>query len=417
MSGRRIAVIGAGVVGVACARALQQAGWQVALFDPAAPGALCSFGNAGHIALDHIRPLARPDVLTAVPRMLTTPLGPLTLRWQGLPAMAPWLARFAAAARPARVAAGTAALAALLATALSAWQTMLQQAGLSGMLLQEGALNVIETPRGLASAATEGRILVAHGVPFLDLSAAEVKERLPGLPAPVSGGRLFPQAAHAVNPFQLVQALAERFVADGGELVNAPVTGFQRTGGHITAIVTPGSQRPVDTVVLAAGLASAGLARQLGLVLPMTAERGYHVMLPVGALPVTLPTTFNERGFVVTPMAHGMRLAGTVEFGAAGQPPNWARADILVEQARRLFGIPVEAVERWQGDRPTLPDYLPAIGRVEGAQNLIVAAGHQHLGLTLAACTARIVTALLADTPAGLDLTPFNPNRFGRRLS
>ncbi len=396
-----------------CARALQQAGHAVVVFDPAPPGSVCSFGNAGHIAIDHIRPLARPDVLSAVPRMLTTPLGPLTLRWQGLPAMAPWLARFAAAARPARVAAGTDALAALLATALPAWQAMLDSPSLSALMRQDGALNVIETERGLAAAAAEGRILAAHGVTFQDLSAAEVMAHLPALAVKPAGGRLYPQAAHVLNPFQIVQGLAERFTAEGGELVSAPVTGFRRNEGRIAAVTTQAGEHAADAVVLAAGLASADLARQLGITLPLTAERGYHAMLPLGALPVALPTTFNERGFVVTPMAHGMRLAGTVEFGAAGRPPNWARADILVTQARQLFGLPVAATDRWQGDRPTLPDYLPAIGPAPGLPNLIVAAGHQHVGLTLAATTGQIVAALLTGAPPGIDLRPFDPARFG----
>ncbi|MEJ1978005.1 MAG: FAD-dependent oxidoreductase [Acetobacteraceae bacterium] len=294
--------------------------------------------------------------------MLATPLGPLTLRWQGLPAMAPWLARFAAAARPPRVAAGTAALAGLLATALADWQAELGQSGLLAMLRQEGALNVMETPAGAAAAAAEGRILAAYGIPFQDLSAAEVMERLPGLAVRPTAGRLFAQAAHVVNPFQLVQALAERFVADGGALVAAPVTGFRREGGRIVAVATPGGEHAADTVVLTAGLASAALSRSLGVALPITAERGYHAMLPVGTLPVPLPTTFNERGFVVTPMAHGMRLAGTVELGAAGRPrighapTSWPPCEPPVRPPGRadgpLAGRPAHPARLRPGDRP-----------------------------------------------------------------
>ncbi|CAH2598928.1 FAD-binding oxidoreductase [Rhodovastum atsumiense] len=412
-----IAVVGAGVVGVACARALQRAGRQVVLFDPAPPGSLTSSGNAGHIALDHIRPLARPDVLAGVPRMLTTPLGPLTLRWRGVPALSPWFARFAAAALPARVTAGTTALAALLGTALPDWKAELQTAGLSDMLRRQGTLTVIETPGRLAAARAEGRLLASHGVAFRDLSGAEVMAEMPGLARVPAGGRLFPTAAHVLDPFGLVQALAARFVADGGTLVAAPVTGFRRGEGRITAVVTDAAEHPVDAVVLTAGLASATLGRDLGLVLPLTAERGYHAMLAPDALPVPRPTSFAERGFVITPLAHGIRLAGTVEFGADGRPPAWARADILAQHVHTLFGREVEVTERWHGDRPTLPDYLPALGAAPGHANLLVAAGHQHLGLTLAAATGRIVAALLTGTPPGLDLKPFDPGRFARRPS
>jgi D-amino-acid dehydrogenase len=406
------AVIGAGVVGVACARALQMQGHHVTLIDPAPPGSTCSFGNAGHIAIDHIRPLARPDVLAGVPRMLANPLGPLALRWRGVPALSPWLARFVGAARPQQVRAGTSALAGLLVTALADWQALLGAAGLSEMLRQQGALSIMETRAGLEAARAEGQVQAEHGVVFQDLSAAEARAMLPALAAKPAGGRLYPHAAHAINPFRLVQALAERVISDGGALVAQPVTGFIREGKAVSALETPGGRIPVKTVVLSAGVASPNLARQIGIHLPMTGERGYHAMLPRDALDVALPVTFTERGFVVTPMEHGIRLAGTVELGAGGRPPDWARADILADITRRLFGRTFAMTDRWQGDRPTLPDYLPAIGRAPGADNLVIAAGHQHLGLTLAAVTARLVVGLLGG--AAQDLTPFNPARFRR---
>lgn len=407
------AIIGAGVVGVATARALQQAGHTVILFDPAPPGSVCSFGNAGHIAIDHIRPMARPDILAGLPRMLANPLGPLALRCRGIPALSPWLARFVAAARPPRVRAGTAALAGLLATALHDWQAMLAAAGLSNMLRHQGALALVETQAGLAAARAEGAVQSTHGVAFQDLTGPEAHALIPGLRAPPAGGRLYPQAAHAANPFRLVQALADRVIADGGSLVPEPVTGFRRQGRGLVAVQTPSGETPIDHVILTAGVATPALAAQLHLHLPITRERGYHAMLAPHALDIPLPTTFNERGFVITPMEHGIRLAGTVELGAGHRPPDWARADILAEQIRRLFGKTLETTDRWQGDRPTLPDYLPAIGRVPGLDNLVVAAGHQHLGLTLAAVTARLVAAIVAGAPTQ-DITPFSPARFRR---
>ncbi|WP_419899060.1 NAD(P)/FAD-dependent oxidoreductase [Roseomonas sp. USHLN139] len=406
-----IGVVGAGIIGVACARALQRAGHRVLLVDPAPPGSLCSAGNAGHIAIDHIRPLARPEVLRAVPAMLLRPLGPLTLRWSGLPAMLPWLRHFAAASRPGRVEAGTTALAGLLATARADWETELGLSGLASILRQQGALNVFETEAGQAAALAETPVLARFGIRTRDLSPDEVLALLPGLRKKPAGGRIFTDAAHVLNPYRLARALAEKFVVEGGGLLARPVTGFRREGGRIAALTLPQGEQPVSGLVLASGIASAGLARQLGVHLPLTAERGYHVMLAPGGPDFALPTTFNERGFVATPMEMGTRLAGTVEFGAGGRPPNWRRAEVLARHVQDLYGAAPGIAERWSGDRPTLPDYLPALGRLPGLENAVVATGHQHLGLTLAATSARLVAALFGGGPAPA-LAAFDPGRF-----
>src|SRR6185369_4645805 len=104
---QQIAIVGAGIIGMSAARALQRAGADVVVYDPEEPGAVCSFGNAGNIAIDHVRPLARLDVLATVPRMLLNPLAPLCLKPAGLPAAWPWLWRAAVAARPSQERIGT----------------------------------------------------------------------------------------------------------------------------------------------------------------------------------------------------------------------------------------------------------------------------------------------------------------------
>jgi D-amino-acid dehydrogenase len=386
----------------------------VLLVDPAPPGSLCSAGNAGHIAIDHIRPLARPELLRALPAMLARPLGPLTLRWSGLPAMLPWLRHFAAACRPARVEAGTAALAGLLAAARADWETELGLSGLSSILRQQGALNVFETEAGRAAALAEAPLLARFGLRTRELAPDEVLALLPGLRRRPAGGRIFTDAAHVLDPYRLVRALAERFVVEGGGLLAQPVTGFRREGNRIAALTLPDGEQPVSGLVLAAGLASGGLAAPLGTRLPLTAERGYHVMLAPGGPAFALPTTFNERGFVATPMERGTRLAGTVEFGAAGRTPDWRRATVLARHLQALYGAAPGIADRWSGDRPTLPDYLPALGRLPGLENAAVATGHQHLGLTLAATSARLVAGLFG-APSGAAepaLAAFDPARF-----
>jgi glycine/D-amino acid oxidase-like deaminating enzyme len=408
----KVAVIGAGIIGMAASRALQRDGHEVIVFDPQGPGLGCSFGNAGHVALDHIRPLARPDVLRAIPRFLTTPLGPLCLKPHGAIRMLPWLSRFAWACRPAQVGRGTTALAALLAQAQPAWSVEIAASRLAPLFEQRGSLVLYE--REVAEGAAEAALLAEHGVTVEMLSMADAAQLVPGLQVPIAGGRLLPTASHSVDPYAVVRTLAGRFVAEGGRIEQIPVRGFDIAAGCVRRVDTGSARHSVDHIVLAAGAGAAALARQLGAAAPLARERGYHVMLPPGSLELSRPVTFAERGFVMTPMAGGIRLAGTVELGA-GADPDWRRADVLLAHARQIFGRPsLVQSSRWFGDRPTLPDYLPIIGPAPRAGNAFLAIGHQHLGLTLAAVTGAIIAALVAGRPSPVPIDQFQAARFGQ---
>src|SRR6185437_2982925 len=176
---RAIAVIGAGVVGICCARVLQRQGHRVTVFDPEPPGSGASFGNAGHIAIDHIRPLARLDILRQVPRMLADPLGPLSIRWRDAPALLPWLARFALAARPAQVERGTAALADLIREAPAAWEEEARGSNLAGLFRAKGALVVFHSDAAFAAGAAERALLQRHGILVETMDGAEARRRAP----------------------------------------------------------------------------------------------------------------------------------------------------------------------------------------------------------------------------------------------
>jgi D-amino-acid dehydrogenase len=171
-----------------------------------------------------------------------------------------------------------------------------------------------------------------------------------------------------------------------------------------------GSTHAAHIAVIAAGAASAELVAPLGLTAPLIAERGYHIEGDPGDWPADLPPlVFEDRSMIVTRFADRLRAASIVEFARIDTPPDakkWAR----LRRHVAALGLPLrEPVEPWIGARPTLPDYLPAIGR-RGA--VAYAFGHQHLGLTLSATTGEALAALLhGETPA-VDLTPFDLGRF-----
>jgi D-amino-acid dehydrogenase len=187
-----------------------------------------------------------------------------------------------------------------------------------------------------------------------------------------------------------------------------------RQGDQVTGVKLTDQELPAKAVVIAAGRASGELTRLLGFNAPLVAERGYHVMLAPDNVHFELPVSPPERGLFFTPMAEGIRLAGTVELAAPHQPPSWHRADLLVKHFKDLFpGAGGIETSRWIGERPSLPDFRPAIGRAPRLANVYCGYGHQHLGLTLATVTGRLIARLMEGEalPAGLE--GCDPGRFG----
>lgn len=414
---RAVAVVGAGIVGVQLALALLREGLEVTLIDADEPGMGTSFGNAGFIAIEEIFPLAHGRVLRALPRMLCDPMGPLSVRWRSLPRLAPWLLRYVRASLGPGAAQRVAALAGLQREAGRAWLDVARDAGLGDLLRGNGALKLYETDAGFAATTAERAAQRAHGIRWEVLSPGALAGRLPELAPRVRHAVSYPDGMHVTSPIAVTRALVECFVRRGGRVRRARVTEILRRDGRVQGLRTDEGREAWSTVVLCAGHRSAALLEPLGYRVPMVAERGYHLECATAEHGIDAPLGFHERGFYATPMLSGLRLAGTTEFVPADRdpPPRWARAELLRAHADALLpGVVQAETGRWMGHRPTLSDFLPVLGTAPGSRGLLLAFGHQHLGLTLSARTAELVAPLAAGAAPSAALAPFGLERFGR---
>jgi D-amino-acid dehydrogenase len=411
--GQRIVVVGAGVVGLACATHLQLHGHAVTLVDPRPPGEFCSFGNAGCFSRCSCVPLGLPGTWRKVPGWLMDPAGPLFISLRHLPHAAPWLWRLQRSTSMARVNRIADALHALLTVTLEKWRPLAARAGVPELIVQNGYAFAYASEAGYASDALGREIRRQRGVAIEVLTGAAIREFDPALSPRLTHLVLLPEQGHCPNPLRLSRALAARLRAGGARFVDARAKSFESVDGRVARIVTDGGTIAADAVVIAAGAFSNELSSQLGGRVPLTTERGYHVMLASPAVAPRIPVASGEGKYFATPMEGGLRIAGTVELAGLEAPPNERRADALLDKAKRLLpGLGYASVERWMGHRPSLPDSLPVIGRAPRASNAFFAFGHGHVGLTAAAPTGEIVADLVAGREPFLDIAPFAAERF-----
>jgi len=410
---RSATVIGAGVVGLATALWLQRDGRQVTLFDPDGPGEGTSYGNAGILSIGSVVPLATPGTLRKVPRMLTDPMAPLAIPLGYAPRLAPWLARFLWESRPSRVREISQALATLTLPSVDHHLTLAQHAEAGDLVRRQGCLLIYETERDFAAAAGDIALRRQAGVAFDVLGPEEIRQMVPAFGPRIARALFIPEQGHVVDPLALSQAYARNFQERGGIVRRERVKSFIIGPEGPRRVETDAGQHDIEDVVIAAGVHSRALARQLGSGVPLESERGYHLMLPDPGIELRVPMLVQGAGFGVTPMAKGLRFAGTVELGGTVAPPNWQRAEVLRRHAHRLFpGLNDAGAERWMGHRPSIPDSLPVLGRSPYHRNVFFAFGHGHIGLTLAAVSGRVIADLVAGRAPPMDVRPFRPDRF-----
>jgi D-amino-acid dehydrogenase len=246
----------------------------------------------------------------------------------------------------------------------------------------------------------------------LDGPAARAME--PALRPDVVGGIFFPEDALLV-PDRFVKGLGRVLATLGVELRMATeVLGFRASGNRVTVVETTRGPLDADLVVLAAGAWAPGVARALGLRLPIQPAKGYSLTHRRPANGPNIPLLPAEARFSITPMGDLLRFGGTLELAGLDLSVNSRRVEALRRSARRyLVDLELELLEIWRGLRPCTPDGLPLLGRSARLTNLVVAAGHAMVGMVLGPVSGKLVAQVAAETAPLADITLLDPQRFG----
>ncbi|MBJ3778307.1 NAD(P)/FAD-dependent oxidoreductase [Acuticoccus mangrovi] len=409
----KVAVIGAGIVGVSTALWLQRDGAEVILIDRVGPAEGTSYGNAGVLASCSVVPVTTPGLIGKAPKMLFSPDEPLFLKWGYLPKLAPWLVRYLRHANADDARRIAAALVGLVGESLADHQAVAEGTPAARYIAPSDYTYAYRDKAAFEGDAFTWELRRAHGfVPVIDEGTA-VAAYDPLLGPEVSFLARVPGHGHIKDPGAYVKALADHAVANGARLVIGTAQDVARAAGTVIGVVVDGETIAADAVVVATGVWSGPLAEALGIKVPLESERGYHIeLLEPSAMPVA-PTMFPAGKFVATPMEGRLRIAGVVEFGGLDAPPSRAPFALLEKGIRKAMPtLTWKGTTEWMGHRPATTDSLPLIGPVPGVKGAYLGFGHQHVGLTSGPKTGRLLAQLVMGRTPNIDITPYAPSRF-----
>lgn len=412
----RVIVVGGGVIGAACAYYLAKAGRQVEVVDRGEFGRGCSHGNCGFICPSHVLPLAEPGAAWRALKALFKKDSPFYIKPRFDPALWGWLLRFARRCNRGDMLAAARASHALLQSSRQLYDDLMRAEPFEAEWETRGMLFVfLHRPALEHFAATAHLLRDSFGIAAEQHDGNALLDLEPALKPGLAGGWHFRGDAH-LRPDRLMSSWRRILVTRGVSIHEyCEVNGISGEHGHARALLTSQGELAADRFVFATGAWTPLLNRQLGCKLPIQPGKGYSITMPRPANCPTIPLLFEEHRVAVTPMHSGYRLGSTMEFAGYDTTLNPRRLALLKEGARHYLHEPYcEPIEEeWFGWRPMTPDSLPVIDFSPAYSNVLIAAGHNMLGVAMSPGTGKLVAEVLGGQAPHLDVSPFALARFG----
>ena len=409
-------VIGGGAIGICCAYYLCRLGKNVTVVEKDDICAGSSYGNAGLIVPSHSIPLAAPGVILQGLKWMFNPESPFYIKPRFQKELLSWLWKFRGACNEQHVRRAIPVMHDLNLASLSLFEELAALKGIDFDFEKNGKLEIFNTLRSFEEAVKDMLLLQEYGIENRKLEGNDLREFMGGMQTTAVGGIFHPLDAQLV-PDRFVHQLAHFIEKKGVHLLKAvEVLGFETSGRKVTTVNTTRGNISVGEVILAGGCWSADLARELKIRLLIEPAKGYSLTFKrPGGWP-SIPLTMSEAKVALTPMKDTIRFAGTLELAGFDLSINKRRLNAILKAVPLYFPDidpgALELIEIWRGLRPCSPDGLPYLGRPRQYDNVIIAAGHGMLGISLAPITGKIVSQLASEQTPAMDMAGLRIERF-----
>jgi len=416
MTSQHVVIIGAGAIGTASAWYLRKAGWSVTLIDKDQQGRGATSGNCGLYSPSHALPLAGPGAVRETMHALFRTGSPLSIRPRIDLRLWAWLWRFAMRCNDKDMRDAAPGREALIRSSGSLYRELRDQDGLEMQWQNKGCLMIYREAQGLEAHGKNAALIEElFGTRARLMGAPELEAFEPALLPGKSAGAWFYEGDCHMRPEALLASWRERLIEAGVQILDAcEARSFVRQGRSARALTTNQGDLSADAFVLATGAWTPKLEKELGVAIPIQPGKGYSLTMKRPALAPERPLIFEEDKVVATPFEDGYRLGSTMEFAGYDSKIRPGRLALLEKAARYYLRDPVAdpVREDWYGWRPMTPDGKPILDRAPRIDNLLIAAGHNMLGLTMAPATGKLVSEMLSGTETHIDPRPYSLSRF-----
>ncbi len=415
MSAGSVVILGAGVIGAWSAYFLNRAGWQVTILDQGGFGKGCSHGNCGYVSPSHVLPIPGPKAVRTAIKALLQPNGPFKIRFRLDPALWGWMFRFLRRCTYGDMIRAGHALHPLLQSSRALYEQVIREEKLDCEWQARGLVLVFRTRHGMGEYATTNKLLSEeYGVPAKRLDGEELTAFEPALKPGLGGGWFYEIDAH-LRPDRFMAEM-RRVLSERGVTILEGQTfrEFRRAGHRAETAVTDREELRADAFVVATGAWTPRFEKQLGCSISIEPGKGYSITMGKPARCPRVPLIFEEHRVAVTPLDSAYRLGSTMEFAGYDSTLRRDRLELLKAGAAIYLHEPVgkPVLEEWFGWRPMTPDGVPIIGPSPLLGNVIIAAGHNMIGLATGSGTGKLVAEMLSGEPLHLDPSPYGPARF-----
>lgn len=410
-----VLIIGGGVIGIACAHYLSEAGYRATVIDQGAIAEACSYGNCGFVCPSHILPVAAPGAVRDVISSLFNPSAAFRFKFRFDRAFLTWIWRFLHNCRASKMLDSAQHLKSILDSSSIEYGALLDNGSLVSQWQKSGILHVLQTNQGMRNFAETDALLSDHfGIKANRIEGGELCTFDPSLRSGLAGAFHYAGDAH-LRPDRLNGSWIKQLTSKRVQFVeNCRFQSLETKGRNISRVISTKGPLTADHYVLATGALSAELASHFGQSLPIEPGKGYSVTMESPENGPKYPILMPEHHIGVTPFEDGLRLGSMMEFVGFDDSIPIKRLVQLRRSAEPYLAckLPTANLESWFGWRPMTPDSLPIIGRTKGLNNAVIATGHSMLGMTLAPATGKLVAELISGKTPHIDPHPFSPTRF-----